>query len=330
MKNFDYLILGSNSFSGSSFVNFLLSKNKKVLGLSRSKELDKLFLSYKFNKKIKNFRFVKIDINKEKKKFLKILKGIKIKYVINFVAQGMVAESWLNPRDWYMTNVVSQIDIIELIRKHSNIKKYIHFTTPEVYGSTAIWRKETNIFKPSTPYAISRATTDQHLIAINKNFKFPCILTRAANVYGEHQQLYRIIPRSILFPLLKKKISIHGKGQSFRSFIHIDDVCNALYLIINKGKNGETYHISTKKLVSIKYLVFQIIKMLNLDPKSYIKHSKDRQGKDKFYKLDSKKLRKLGWKDDVNLSKGIDKSIKWIKENIKVIKKQNLNYVHKK
>ena len=102
-------------------------------------------------------------------------------------------------------------------------------------------------------------------------------------MYGEHQQLYRIIPRSILFPLLKKKkIFIHGKGQSFRSFIHIDDVCNALYLIINKGKNGETYHISTNKLVSIKSLVFQIIKMLNLDPKSYIKYSKDRQEKINF------------------------------------------------
>ena len=332
MKSFDYLIIGSNSFSGSSFVNFLLKKNKKVLGVSRSKEPNKVFLSYKNNEKIKNFKFIKIDINiyKGRKKLFRLLKSIKIKYVVNFAAQGMVAESWVNPKDWYTTNVISQIEIIEFLKNYKHIKKYIHFTTPEVYGSTKEWKKETIQFNPSTPYAISRACTDQHLIAINNNFKFPCILTRAANVYGEHQQLYRIIPRSILFPLLNRKITIDGKGNSYRSFIHINDVCDALHFLINKGKIGQTYHISTNKLISIKALVTQIIRKLKLEPKKYIQFSKDRQAKDKFYKLNSNKLRKLGWKDKTSLKQGIEKNILWIKKNISLIKKENFYYSHKK
>ena len=332
MKSFDYLIIGSNSFSGSSFVNFLLKKNKKVLGVSRSKEPNKVFLSYKNNEKIKNFKFIKIDINiyKGRKKLFRLLKSIKIKYVVNFAAQGMVAESWVNPKDRYTTNVISQIEIIEFLKNYKHIKKYIHFTTPEVYGSTKEWKKETIQFNPSTPYAISRACTDQHLIAINNNFKFPCILTRAANVYGEHQQLYRIIPRSILFPLLNRKITIDGKGNSYRSFIHINDVCDALHFLINKGKIGQTYHISTNKLISIKALVTQIIRKLKLEPKKYIQFSKDRQAKDTFYKLNSNKLRKLGWKDKTSLKQGIEKNILWIKKNISLIKKENFYYSHKK
>lgn len=330
MKRYDYLILGSNSFSGSSFINYLLNKNKSVLGISRSKEIDKVFLSYTSNKNIKKYKFIKLDINKNSELFLEILKKYKFKYVINFIAQGMVAESWLNPLHWYKTNVISQINIIEMIRRHSKIEKYIHFSTPEVYGSTSNWKYETNIFLPSTPYAISRSSTDLHLKAINKNFNFPCIITRASNVYGKHQQLYRIIPRSIIFTLLNKKIIIDGNGNTTRSFIHIQDVCDALYLIINKGEAGLTYHISTNHLISIKELVKKIISKLSFNPNKFIKFSKERIGKDKYYKLSSSKLRKLGWKDKVKLKDGIDETIEWVVKNKNLLKYKNLYYQHKK
>jgi dTDP-glucose 4,6-dehydratase len=330
MKSFDYLILGSSSFSGSNFVDYLLSKNKKVIGVGRSSKINNLFLAYNKNKNIKNFKYFKIDINKDELKFLKLIKKHKFKYVVNFIAQGMVAESWVHPLDWYNTNVLSQIKIIEMIRKNLKLKKYIHFTTPEVYGSIKNWFKETNVFNPSTPYAVSRSCTDSHLLAINKNFKFPCILTRASNVYGKYQQLYRIVPRSILFPLLNKKITIDGIGDTKRSFIHIKDVCDALYLILNKGKIGETYHISTNKIISIKNLVFKIIKKIKLNPIKFIEFSKEREGKDKFYVLSSEKIRKLGWTEKVNLNDGLDETILWVLKNFTILKKQHLYYRHKK
>jgi dTDP-glucose 4,6-dehydratase len=329
-KKFDFLILGSNSFSGSNFVNYLLGKNKKVLGISRSEEINDLFLSYKNNNNINNFTFAKFDINSESESFFNFLKTIEFKFVINFVAQGMVAESWLYPEDWYKTNVLSQIRFIEFLRKNKKVKKYIHFSTPEVYGSLKGWVKENTNFKPSTPYAISRSCTDMHLLAICKNFKFPLIITRAANVFGEHQQLYRIIIRSIIFSLTKRKIYLDGGGSSKRSFIHINDVNEALSKIILKGKIGSTYHISTKTIISIKSLVTKIYQLSKLKPERYIIKKKDRVGKDMYYKLDSKKLRDLGWEDKISLHEGLTRTYIWIEKNLNKIKKLNLYYKHKK
>ena len=102
----------------------------------------------------------------------------------------MVAQSWENPIHWYNTNLISTVEMVENL-KIKNLNKYIHFTTPEVYGSTNKWIKEHSVFLPNTPYAISRASMDLHLLALNKNFNFPVIFTRAANVYGPRQKLYR-------------------------------------------------------------------------------------------------------------------------------------------
>ena len=142
------LIIGSNSFAGSNFCDYLLGKKFNVIGVSRSKEINQIFLKYKNNNHYKkNFSFYKIDINKDKDilKLIKIIKIKKIKYIINFASQGMVAESWLKPWDWYNTNVVS---FSKLINKLKNLKitKFLNFSTPEVYGSTEKEIKENNFF----------------------------------------------------------------------------------------------------------------------------------------------------------------------------------------
>ena len=127
-------VLGSNSFSGSNFIRFMIQKKFFVIAISRSKESNKEFLAYHANKK--NLKFFRIDINKNLSKIEKLIKFYRPKYFINFSAQGMVDQSWKWPTDWYQTNVISQIKLIEILKKYKFLKKYIHFTTPEVYGST--------------------------------------------------------------------------------------------------------------------------------------------------------------------------------------------------
>jgi dTDP-glucose 4,6-dehydratase len=124
-----FLIIGSNSFSGSHFINFLLKKNLKVIGVSRSIENPERFLSYKKNKKLKNFSFYQIDLNKSEhvKKLIYIIKNKNIDHIINFSAQGMVGESWKNPVDWYQTNVIAQINFFQELKDIRSIKKYVHF-----------------------------------------------------------------------------------------------------------------------------------------------------------------------------------------------------------
>ena len=293
------LVIGSNSFSGSNFINYLLNKKLSVIGISRRNQINHLFLKY-YNNPNKNrfFKFFRCDLNKNKNIFKKIIKKYKPSIIINFSAQGMVEESWSNPNDWYKTNILSQVDMVNLILKHNkNIVKFLHFSTPEVYGSITKPTKENIIFNPSTPYAISRATFDSHLINLCKFYKFPSIITRTANVYGEHQPLYRIIPRAIMSKLLNIKMNLHGGGISKRSFIHIDDVCEALYLIMMKGEIGKSYHISSNKFISIDNLVSKIFFNDSEKKKKLIKYSIDRKGKDFEYRLDSSLLRKkFKWK----------------------------------
>lgn len=323
-------ILGSNSFSGSHFIKLALNKSYKVIGISRSSEFNAIYLPYKNCKNIKNFKFYKCDLNKNLKKIIDLAEKYKPSYIVNFAAQGMVAESWVKPEDWYNTNVISQVKFLKYLLNCNYLKKYLQVTTPEVYGSDKNWKTESNIFSPSTPYAISRACLDMHLQAYFKVYNFPVLFTRTANVFGPGQQLYRIIPKTIMKSFLKNKIMLHGGGNSKRSFIYIDDACRANLKVLLKGDLGETYHISTNKILSIKELVKKISLKTNFSFKKLVQYSKDRKGKDHFYKLSSKKIRKkLNWKEEISLETGIDLTFKWIVKNFNYLKKQSLEYKHK-
>lgn len=330
MKRF--LIIGSNSFAGSDFIDFLLKKNFKVYGVSRNKEIDNEHLRYKKNKKIKNYKFYQINLNLKKDidKLIQIIKKNKINYIINFAAQGMVAESWINPQDWYLTNVVSNSILIKELSK-LKIKKYLNFSTPEVYGHTPSLMKESNIFAPTTPYAISRSAQDFNLLAYYNTYDFPVVFTRAANIYGPYQQSYRIIPKIIISILTNKKIPIHGKGNTLRSFIYMPDVSRALYKIVLDKKNlGETFHISSKKFISILELTKLINKLMHVRNQNFY-HVRERDGKDLKYTLNSKKIRKkYSWSEKTNLEEGIKDTIDWVKKNFNYFKKASLNYKHKK
>lgn len=327
-----FLIIGSNSFSGSNIINLLLSKNHQVIGVSRSNEIEKEFLNYKQNKNIRKFKFYKIDINKHSQriKLNDIILKFKPNIVINYSAQGMVEQSWINPEDWYQTNLVSQTIFYKNIQKFRFINKIIHVTTPEVYGSNNQKIKENTKFNPSTPYAISRAAMDLHLLSLYKNFHLPIILTRTSNIYGPGQQLYRIIPKAFMCSKKKIKLNLHGGGNSVRSFIFMDDVSEATYLLSQKGKIGETYHISNNEFISIKKLVLEISKMQNISFKKLCKKEADRIGKDKAYKLNFDKLKKLNWKPKVKLRKGLLTTKKWMDNNLNILMKKELNYKHKK
>ena len=326
------LIIGSNSFAGSDFADYLLSKKFKVYGVSRNKEINKEHLRYKNNINLKNFKFFKIDLNlkKDLNKLIKLIKKQKINYIVNFAAQGMVAESWINPEDWYLTNVVSNSILIKELSK-LRIKKYLNFSTPEVYGHTSSLMKESNIFAPTTPYAISRSAQDLNLLAHYKTYNFPVVFTRAANIYGPYQQSFRIIPKIIISILTNKKIPIHGKGDTLRSFVYMPDVSRALCKILLDKKNiGETFHISTKRFISILQLVKLINKLMNIKHKN-IYHVKERDGKDLKYTLNSNKIRKLySWSEQTDLLNGIFDTIDWVKKNINYFKKDSLQYKHKK
>ena len=332
MNETKFLVIGSNSFSGSHFVKEVLDQGNKVIGVSRSQEPQKVFLPYKWTKNNKNtnFNFYSLDINKDLEELINKIKEFEPQYVVNFASQGMVAESWLNPIHWYKTNLLSQVEFHDEIRKMKFIKKYVHISTPEVYGDTEDWIKENHNFNPTTPYSVSRAACDMHLLSFYKAYDFPVIFTRAANVYGPGQQLYRIIPRTLLSLRTKKPLDLHGGGYSKRSFIHINDVVKATYNLALKAEPGSCWHISTNEAISIRDLVKKMCEMTNSEFNSIVNEVGERLGKDKNYLLNSDNLRSnFNWSDKISLHNGIEETMSWIDQNLDLLNTLPWEYVHK-
>jgi dTDP-glucose 4,6-dehydratase len=325
-----YLILGSNSFSGATFADHLAAGGHDVIATSRSDEPHDALLPYKWQKRPGRVRFRRIDLNHDLDALKSLLAAERPTHVVNFAAQSMVGESWLHPDHWMMTNVVSAVRLHDLLRNYDALARYVHVTTPEVYGSTEGWIREDAPFNPSTPYAVSRAAADMSLRTYFANYQFPVVFTRAANVYGPGQQLYRIVPRTIVAAMTGQKLRLDGGGKSVRVFIHMSDVSDATLRIARKGTPGDTYHISGYELVSIRALVEIILKRLNKSFEDCVEIAPERPGKDTAYTLDSFKLRtELGWRDMFSLERGIDDVIAWAERFGADLAKLPIKYEHK-
>ena len=323
------LVIGSNSFSGSNFISYAIKNEFQVTGISRSKEKNEVMLPYKW-RDYKNFKFFQLNVNTQLTEVHQLIKKEKFSMIFNFAAQSMVGQSWDYPEDWMQTNVVASAKLLTKLREYDFLDKYVHVTTPEVYGCTNGWKAEDFLFNPSTPYATSRAASDMLFKIYEKEYSIPIVFTRAANVYGPGQQLYRIIPLTIYNLMAGKKVLLHGGGKSVRSFIHMDDVSKATQLIAEEGKSGESYHISTWDLISIAGLVKTICVKLRIDFHDHTKNVGDRVGKDASYKLDSNKIRKeLSWKEEISLDQGIDDTINWVEKNFKKLGNEEKSYIHK-
>jgi dTDP-glucose 4,6-dehydratase len=324
------LVLGSNSFSGASFVRYLLNLGMVVKGISRSPEPTSALLPYTWDGGT-SFSFHRLDLNQDLQEIMEVIRGFRPSIVVNFASQSMVAESWQHPEDWFQTNVISTIRFHDQLRHLNFVERYVHISTPEVYGGTTGSVTEGAPLNPTTPYAVSRAACDMSLVTFFKAYNFPVVFTRAANVYGPGQQVYRIIPRTILAVLSGKRLPLHGGGASVRSFIHIRDVADCTWRVAKQGRLGEVYHISTPHTVSIKSLVEMICKKLNASFESLVDIVGDRLGKDSAYILDSQKARaELGWRESIDLESGIDETISWARSNMKELMSQPPEYIHKK
>src|SRR6185437_1248837 len=313
-----------------TLADHLAAEGHDVLAASRSAEAHPAFLPYRWRARPGRVRFARIDLNRDLCALKTLLAAERPTHVVNFAAQSMVGESWLHPDHWMMTNVVSTVRLHELLRNYDGLDRYVHVTTSEVYGSTDGWVTEAAPFNPSTPYAVSRAAADMSLRTYFSNYQFPVVFTRAANVYGPGQQLYRIVPRTIVAAMTGQKLRLDGGGKSVRVFIHMNDVSDATLKIARGGTLGDSYHISGYELVSIRTLVEIILKRLGKSFEDCVEIGPERPGKDTAYTLDSFKLRtELGWRDSVSLQQGIDDVIAWAERFRNDIPKLPIKYEHK-
>lgn len=326
-------VIGSNSFSGASFIAHALEAGASVFGVSRSPEAHPVFLPYRWDASAgvrDRFECAQLDLNLDTDRIVEAIAGFRPDFVVNFAAQSMVAESWLHPEHWYQTNVVANVRLHDRLRRFDWLKRYVHVSTPEVYGSCQGDVTEEAALNPSTPYAASRAACDLHLLTFFRQYRFPVVFTRAANVFGPGQQLYRIIPRTILFIRTGRCLSLHGGGHSVRSFIHIRDVAEGTLRVARQGVPGQVYHLATRVTHSIRAVVELICRRLGADFARVVEVVGERPGKDAAYRLDSTKARSvLGWEDRIAFEDGLDEVIAWVANHLEVLRQQPLDYVHR-
>jgi dTDP-glucose 4,6-dehydratase len=326
-------VVGCNSFSGSHFVRFALEEDCVVLGISRSALPAPEFwpLAWNGGDQLRpRFSFLQADLNSDLPLIREALVAFKPTIIVNFAALGMVAESWKHPLDYYRTNTLAQVSFHQAVRTLPSLEKYVHVGTPEVYGHTAGEIDESAPLQPSTPYAASRAACDLHLETFLKEYGFPVVWTRAANVFGPGQQLYRIVPRTLLSLRLGRRLPLHGGGVSVRSFIHIRDVCRGTLEIARRATPGARYHLSTPRMISIRDLVELMCRTLGARFEDLVDVAPERPGKDAAYWLSTERIqRDLGWSAKITLEDGIQETLDWIDGNLAELRSVPAEYAHR-
>jgi dTDP-glucose 4,6-dehydratase len=330
MKFQRYAVIGSNSFAGAAFIARAITGGADVIGFNRSAETTQIFLPYRKVEGAGRYRFFQADINHDLDAILTRLDEFSPQVVVDFAGQGMVAESWQNPEQWYTTNVVAKVRFHDQLRRRTWLQRYIRISTPEVYGSQDNLADENWQYNPSTPYAVSHAAIDMSLRTFHQQYDFPVIFTRFANFFGPGQQLYRIVPRTIIYALSGKKLQLHGGGTSIRAFIYGADVADGIMRTINKGAVGEVYHFSPERFLTIRQVVEITSQQMGVDFDAVAEVAPERPGKDMSYLMNSNKARtELDWKESVSFEQGINATIEWVKASFDEIRTLPLDYIHK-
>lgn len=324
------VVLGANSFSGQDFVDLLLDRPEyRVIGVSRSPERSALFLKYRGRSDLSRYEYHALDMNRQLDDLLNLLDAVRPAAIVNFAAQSEVAPSWEHPEHWFQTNCVALARLANHLRRRDYLKRYVHISSPEVYGACVGRVAEAAPLNPSTPYAASKAAADLLLTTYRKQFGFPVVTIRATNVYGARQQLFKIIPRAAIHVLLGRPIELHGGGRAVKSYIHIRDVSRGELAALERGRIGELYHLSPDQGTAVRDIVAAVCRLLGADFQSATRVVDERPGQDAAYVIDSTRAHtELGWQPTIGLEDGLREVVEWVRENLDEIRRLPLAYEH--
>lgn len=324
-----YVVLGSNSFTGSHIVDALLEDGvSEVIGVSRSPEYDDMFLPYK-RWKDGRFRFHQIDMVHQFAELMAVLDRAEPEVVINVAALSEVGLSNTSPVEYFDINTRAVVRLCNELRTRPYLRSYVHISSAEIFGTCADPVDENALFAPSTPYAVSKAAADMYLAVARRHFGFPVTIIRSTNVYGQHQQLFKIIPRTAIYLKMKRPIELHGGGHSAKSFIHIRDVVRGLQLALARGV-PDTYHFTVQSDRTVADIVRLVCERMGYDYDQSVQMVGERLGQDARYLLNCEKAtRTLGWSPREDFAAGLDEVVAWIAANWQDIQSAPLDYRHK-
>ena len=308
------LVTGGAGFIGSNFVRRILDGT--LPGVSEVVVLDKLTyagtLSNFTSRELQSFRLFEGDVC-DSDVTAKALRGIDA--VVNFAAESHVDRSIRSAHEFVSTNIQGTQNLLDTCRS-LGINNYLQVSTDEVYGSipSGSW-SETEPLLPNSPYAASKASADLLVRAANRTHGLNTRITRCSNNYGPNQFPEKVIPLFVTNLMEKKKVPVYGTGLNIRDWLHVDDHCRGIHLVLMKGKPGEIYNIGGGRELSNLELTEYILEFMGMS-KNEIEYVEDRIGHDQRYSVDFSKInRELGYSPQVEFEEGLKKTIDWYKFN---------------
>jgi|TARA_B110000037_G_scaffold136241_1_gene154288 dTDP-glucose 4,6-dehydratase len=316
------IVTGGLGFIGSNLIELLLKKNYQVANIDKINYSSNFYNTLEF-KRNKHYKFYKCDLN-DYKKLNSIINKFKPTCIFNLAAETHVDRSIDNPKSFIESNILGVYNLLEIFKKFSKSfkkSKLIHISTDEVYGDILNGRSnEKSSYKPSSPYAASKASSDHLVYSYVRTYNIPAIITNCSNNYGPKQHPEKLIPKLIYNIINNKNLPIYGNGKNSREWIYVKDHCEALILVSKKGKIGEFYNIGSNNNLNNIQICQALLKItkkkIKIGSNVKIKLVKDRPGHDLRYALNSQKIKnKLKWSAKKDFITGLEDTVNWYLNN---------------
>jgi len=307
------LVTGGAGFIGSNFVRHALAAHQDW----RVTTLDKLTYAGRLEnlesvKDHPRHRFVKGDVADAAVAAPLVAES---EIVVHFAAETHVDRSIANAGDFITTDVYGTFVLLEAARQNTTLRRFVQISTDEVYGSVPEGSsRETDELRPRNPYSASKAGADRLAYSYWATYNVPVVITRASNNYGRNQFPEKLIPLFITNLIDDIPVPLYGDGQNERDWLHVDDHCRGVDLLIDRGVSGEVYNIGGGNQVTNVDLTHRILELVG-KPVSLITPVADRQGHDRRYSLDTSKLASLGWTPRAKFERGLAETVAWYREN---------------
>jgi UDP-glucose 4,6-dehydratase len=307
------LVTGGCGFIGSNFINRMLSLNQDIKIVC----IDKIDYCSNPDYLISDSRLevVRCDIN-ESSEVMKLLVKNSIDTIVHFASQTHVDNSFGNSIQFTIDNILGTHSLLECCKMYGKIIKFIHMSTDEVYGEVDINHSgctEKSLLNPTNPYAATKAGAEFLVRSYFHSYKLPIVIVRCNNVYGPNQYHEKLIPKFIHLLLHGEKCTIQGSGVSRRNFIHVNDVTDAMMIIMEKGELNNIYNIGTYNEYSVMDILQILVEKICVDKnyENHIEYIEDRPFNDFRYAIDSSNIRNLGWKESIDFQEGMSSTLEW-------------------
>jgi dTDP-glucose 4,6-dehydratase len=323
------LVTGGAGFIGANFLNLLVPRHPEHVFIN----LDKLtyagnLASLRAIASAPNYRFVRCDLADWPAVRAAVADAAPDR-IVHFAAESHVDRSILGPREFIQTNIVGTFNLLEACRERwgrdASGRRFHHVSTDEVFGSLGPtgFFTETSAYDPSSPYSASKAASDHLVRAHHRTYGVPVTITNCSNNYGPHHFPEKLVPLMILNALAGKPLPIYGRGDNVRDWLYVEDHCEAIWAVLERGRDGETYAVGGGSERTNRQVVAEICRILAEetgtpvgDYQGLVTHVADRPGHDQRYAIDAGKIRaELGWTPRYSFAEGLRRTVRWYLDN---------------